>query len=186
MGSSFDIESRWKQHKYNLRSGRHHARRLQGAWNRHGPNAFQLIILERLDLPWFHPEPPNLIEREQFWIDRLLAYGNGYNGRPTASNQGKLPEQTKARMRAGSKRASADPALRQFRSQQAKQQHLEGRLGKACWTPESQARARQKMTAPGQSERQSALAKTVISRPGHLEKMLAGQRAYWAARRGQL
>lgn len=132
IGSSINIEERWKNHLGCLRRGKHHAPKLQAAFNRDGEAAFRLLILEEAPLE-------KLNEVEQRWIDLNKAYGKGYNGRPTADKHGLLPEITKKRMSVGSKRAGQDPELRRLRSERAKRQHEEGSLGRHTWSAESEA-----------------------------------------------
>lgn len=63
IGSSVNVKKRWRNHKYNLRKGQHHAPHLQNAWNLDGENAFEFILLEELTSSDF------ISEREQFWMD---------------------------------------------------------------------------------------------------------------------
>ena len=80
MGSSKDIEKRWKQHKSSLKSGKHHSAKLQRAWNKYGKESgFRLEILEEC-------EQANLLFIEQVWYDKLDSYENGYNGTKFANS----------------------------------------------------------------------------------------------------
>lgn len=80
VGSSVrSAEKRWSVHKKDLRSGRHHSRHLQRAWNKYGPAAFTLELLED------DVAPENLLAREQFHIDRLPK-NTAYNVCWTAGN----------------------------------------------------------------------------------------------------
>ena len=47
VGSSQDVESRWKGHRWNLRKGTHQNRHLQAAWNKYGECRFVFEILEK-------------------------------------------------------------------------------------------------------------------------------------------
>ena len=140
VGSSINIEERWRNHRQCLKSGRHHAPKLLAAWSRDGAEAFLFEVLELAD-------QDDLCEREQHWMDALEAYGTGYNGRPTANKHGLLPELTKQRMSVGSKRAGLDPDLRKLRSERAKAQHASGNLGRATWTSETYAQHNDKLKA---------------------------------------
>jgi group I intron endonuclease len=62
IGSSKDIESRWRHHKWLLKNNRHHSYKLQMAWNAYGDESFSFEILEETD---------NFEEREQFWLDSV-------------------------------------------------------------------------------------------------------------------
>jgi group I intron endonuclease len=74
VGSTMVFIRRWNLHKRELKENRHHSRRLQKAWNTHGPDAFEWIILEVVACE-------SLIEREQHWIDffRSAEPRMGYN-----------------------------------------------------------------------------------------------------------
>lgn len=75
LGSSKDIDQRWKIHKKELRSRKHHSAHLQYSWNKHGANAFILEILEEL------ASVDTLKEREQYYLDTLNPWKDkiGYN-----------------------------------------------------------------------------------------------------------
>ena len=38
----------WLQHKYQLRKGIHHSKKLQHAWNKYGEDAFEFVIVEEV------------------------------------------------------------------------------------------------------------------------------------------
>ena len=73
---------RWADHLKRLRGGYHYNKYLQRAWNKHGEDAFEFIILERCP-------SKKCVEREQYWMDKLKAYKKrvGYNGTPKAGSQ---------------------------------------------------------------------------------------------------
>lgn len=64
IGSSIDLSTRWRKHRYDLRSNKHPNRKLQNSWNKHSESMFRFEIIE-LILPMF------LLEREQYWLDKL-------------------------------------------------------------------------------------------------------------------
>ena len=80
IGSSKNIESRWKQHKRDLKRGGHHSIHLQRAWNMYGENNFKLIIFQKC-------KERLLIEVEQSLLDDLKPWKDsvGYNVSPKAS-----------------------------------------------------------------------------------------------------
>lgn len=82
VGSAKDIHDRWRLHRKELRLGIHHSSVFQRSWNKHGPEAFQITILESVD------KFENLITREQIWIDRLNAAcpKTGLNRSPKAGS----------------------------------------------------------------------------------------------------
>jgi len=75
VGSAVRVLSRWNQHRSSLRKGKHHSRYLQAAWDKHGPEAFEFVILELV------PDAAMLIERENAHIALLGAAdpSRGYN-----------------------------------------------------------------------------------------------------------
>lgn len=67
IGSSNNIPGRWRGHKRLLRRDDHHSRILQASWSKHGEEAFEFSVIEEVT------HFPDLVEREQFWIDELGA-----------------------------------------------------------------------------------------------------------------
>ncbi len=127
VGSSVNIEERWKNHRNLLRRGAHHAPILQKAWNKYGEDLFKFEVVEEC-------EPEKLLEREQLHIDLRRAYGKGYNGLPEAGRPTSIPPEVRAKMSASNKALAArSPELRAKRSAVAKRLHAEGRLGRKMW-----------------------------------------------------
>lgn len=62
VGSSQEIDYRFRKHKSALRSNRHHNPHLQSAWNKYGESCFDFIILEEC-------EEELLLKREQAYLD---------------------------------------------------------------------------------------------------------------------
>lgn len=60
IGSSKNIQQRFKEHRKGLRRGEHHCSYLQNSWNKHGESSFRFGIIEQCS---------DLLEREQFYID---------------------------------------------------------------------------------------------------------------------
>lgn len=81
VGSALVVRARLHCHRSELRRGVHANPLLQRAWDKYGEGSFRFDILEGLK-----DRPEVLIEREQFWIDRLGAAvrDTGYNINPTA------------------------------------------------------------------------------------------------------
>lgn len=80
VGSTSRLNRRWADHKSLLERGKHHSRRLQRSWTKHGPSAFSFEILEQVD------SLRDLLVAEQTWIDRLNAacQQRGFNVLPLA------------------------------------------------------------------------------------------------------
>lgn len=80
IGSSFNIEHRWKVHKLHLTKGIHPNNYLQNAWNKYGSDAFEFIIIEIVD-------KVKVRDYEQNWIDNLnCVIPLGYNIYKTAGS----------------------------------------------------------------------------------------------------
>lgn len=63
IGSSGNIERRWREHILALCRGVHHSEYLQNSWNKYGKSSFEFSVIEIV------PYAQRLIEREQHWID---------------------------------------------------------------------------------------------------------------------
>lgn len=74
IGSSSDIERRWKEHDRMLKSNKHHSIKIQRSYNKTKDKAiFTYNILEIVeDIKILH-------KREQFYIDKYDSFYNGYN-----------------------------------------------------------------------------------------------------------
>lgn len=72
VGQTKDYNSRVNSHLCALRANRSHNRHLQNSFNKYGEQAFQFDIIEKCDID-------ELNDREQFWIEELGSYDNGYN-----------------------------------------------------------------------------------------------------------
>ena len=80
VGSAVNLPRREKEHFIALRKGKHHSKHLQRAYILHGAECFVFSIIETTD-------KASLLEREQYWIDKLHAYGKeGYNVLPKAGS----------------------------------------------------------------------------------------------------
>lgn len=67
IGSSRDIESRIKNHFYELSRNRHINVHFQNAWNRYGDSSFRSRIVEEVSRE-------HLFEREAYWINCFYPY----------------------------------------------------------------------------------------------------------------
>lgn len=79
VGSAVNIGNRLRAHLRDLEGGQHHSYKLQMAWNKYGAEAFEVRILEEVD-------KAKLLEREQYWMDILQPFTNGYNIAPFANS----------------------------------------------------------------------------------------------------
>ena len=65
VGSSSNFSRRWDDHKYKLRRNKHHSPHLQHAWNKHGEDNFEFVIVDST-IPY-----ADLIKEEQKYLDKL-------------------------------------------------------------------------------------------------------------------
>jgi group I intron endonuclease len=74
IGSSKDIEYRWRVHIREANGGRHHSPRFQNSWNYHGKDNFTFEIIELCDYDV-------LLEKEQTYLNELRPWDSniGYN-----------------------------------------------------------------------------------------------------------
>lgn len=84
------FKDRFAVHKCTLRNKKHPNPKLQNSWNKYGENAFLFTPLE-------YVTPRDCVNREQFWITRLIPF---FNISPTAGNclGVKHSEETKLKM----------------------------------------------------------------------------------------
>ncbi len=94
VGSSSDLIGRSYTHFNDLSNGNHHSIKLQRSYNKHGRDTFIFEIIELCEIP-------DLIKREQFYIDTFDSYKLGYNSVPFAgSNLGMIhSDETKEKIR---------------------------------------------------------------------------------------
>jgi len=64
IGSSVDIDRRWKEHKSRLRHDRHGNQHLSNSWDKYGEDSFELQIIELID-------KEDLVVRERYYINKL-------------------------------------------------------------------------------------------------------------------
>lgn len=81
VGSAVNLYVRRVEHFSQLRHQKHRNLYLQRAWNKYGENAFEFSVIELVLIPF-------LIEREQYWLDKLKTYDrrNGFNIFKTANS----------------------------------------------------------------------------------------------------
>jgi len=77
IGSSINISKRKYNHNYQIKKGSHANRYLTRAIQKYGAENFTFEVLEECSAD-------QLKEREQFYIDKYQAFGNGYNLLPNA------------------------------------------------------------------------------------------------------
>lgn len=124
VGSAFNFDKRFVLHRHYLNRNKHHSIKLQRAWNKYGAENFEFQIIEVCS-------KKVISKREEFYIKCCNSYHKGYNCSPFASGHSpKLKESTKKKISVAAQRVASDEEERQRRSERAKKQHAEGKLGK--------------------------------------------------------
>lgn len=78
VGSSSNLRTRMNAHFNELNKNKHHSIYLQNAFNKYGEQNFVFEVIE------FVKNKDNLIESEQYWINKLDSVSSGYNIQPIA------------------------------------------------------------------------------------------------------
>lgn len=88
IGSSQDIDGRWKVHRRMLNKNNHHSPHLQAAWNKYGCENFTFSVIEEC-------AQEVLLDREQYYIDYYDSADSyfGYNTNPYAGRPCMTDEQ---------------------------------------------------------------------------------------------
>jgi len=89
IGSSVDIQGRFRHHKSLLSRNRHQNKHLQNSWNKYGKESFEFSILE---------ETEDLIGREQYWMDQ---YENKCNFLSAYRRAGEFHHSEEAKIKIG-------------------------------------------------------------------------------------
>lgn len=79
VGSAVNLCRRLNSHQAHLRKNTHANKNLQNAWNKHGRDAFEFIVVALT-------EAEGVVALEQVWLDSTQAVARGYNFTPTAGS----------------------------------------------------------------------------------------------------
>lgn len=171
VGSSCNLEDRWRTHRNDLRQGRHFNRILQKAWNEHGEASFLFTIIE-------YVSPEQLLDREQHQLDLKPEYNlaslatSAFGTRRTAESRRRMSLAAKGKPKSPAWRAAMasrllDPEFRE---------KLRANLKEISARPEVRARmAKQHAEQRGkkQSPEYCAKLKAVMNSPEVRAKMKA-------------
>lgn len=104
VGSATNFSKRWAVHRHGLKRGKHENIILQRAWAKYGAEAFEFIVIERVELD-------KLLEREQYWMDTLQVCEHGYNILPIAGSGigHQVSAETRAKISASHKGVKLSP-----------------------------------------------------------------------------
>ena len=114
IGSSGDIERRWKQHRSLLQRCAHPTSRLQAAWLAHSADIFEFSVLEVC-------EASELKDREQWWLDTIKPYmpDVGYNEMSSTRADWMNAEYRKLMSAANKRRANTPGGRKQIKAARA-------------------------------------------------------------------
>lgn len=193
VGSSQNVRARLKSHRYMLRHGKHHSRILQRSWDRDGADAFEFVLLERVD------DATMLLRREQHWIAEMNSCDprSGFNlcqvagtrkgvpqppsvsekmravhlGKPkTAEHRAKISEAAQGRPKSDATRAKLrDATIRQFQSRDAREAAARG----AAKLGDDQVRDIRRRYAGGES--QGSIARSLGARQSTISLIVNGK-----------
>ncbi len=124
VGSSLDVERRWRSHKNALRAGRHRNPHLQNSWDLYGESAFSFSVLDQVS------EERCIYEAEQHYIDTLEPE---YNIATVAGGgSGPRSEETKRKISDAIK-GEKHPFFGKTLSEDHRKKISEANLGKKAW-----------------------------------------------------
>lgn len=124
VGTTRRLGRRWQEHQWQLKSGKHPAKRLQAAWNASGPEAFEFVII------WTAVDSTKdgIKAAELYWIESVGTY-NDLQADVEAGKFKMLPE---ARVKAGirNKARGATPEYRATMAEHARRRWADPELRK--------------------------------------------------------
>lgn len=97
------IAKRWRDHRHCLRRKCHHSILLQRAWDKHGEDEFEFLVLETVSYQEIQQYPGIIITLEQIYLDLTLCHESdrGFNICREAAHSRyglKMSEETRARL----------------------------------------------------------------------------------------
>lgn len=132
IGSSVNFTIRKSEHFRDLRNNKHPNRHLQKAFNKYGEESFKFEVIEYVE------DKNNLLEREQYWIDRLNVCDRniGYNiakvaGKPPSRKGIKLSAEHKNKISETNKKMSKEIRNKISKSQLGENNNLYGKTHSA-------------------------------------------------------
>jgi group I intron endonuclease len=188
VGSAVSLARRFYNHVWHLERGTHRNPKLLASWRKNGAPTFTFEVLEVV------ANPADLVEREQYWIDRTDAAKKGYNIcavagsslgciRDTTARQNiakatakaMADPETKVRHSAATRRAVDNPDTRErtreaararWRNPETRRKQMEIRSSPA-WS---------EMVAQRERERQAEILSDPTRRAEHSQRMKAARR----------
>lgn len=133
IGSSVNVDYRWKCHRKALKAGTHHSPYLQRVWDKHGADAFEFILIERCDRSM-------LVTREQHHIDVMQSVFNWARASygPVGVTRSEV---TRAKLRAANRgRVPVNKGIPPSAEQLAKQRAAQTGKKRGPWPAERRAK----------------------------------------------
>lgn len=96
IGSSVRVSSRWAQHRWALRHGKHWRPQFQADWDEHGESAFEFTLLAESD------SKDGRHDIEQQHMDAAKALGLAYNSAPRADGNAGMRHTSETRQKVAS------------------------------------------------------------------------------------
>ena len=79
IGSSVNINIRWRQHLSTLKNNKHHSVKLQNSVNKYGLDNFKFDVIEEC-------AKDMLLQREQYYLELFNSFNDGYNCSMNSTN----------------------------------------------------------------------------------------------------
>jgi group I intron endonuclease len=177
IGSSINVERRFREHRYELTAERHINIKLQRAWKKHGEGAFHFEVIERI------ADPSLLMPREQHWLDQESPF---YNICKFAHSRlgVKASDETRARISAAKMNPSQETRDRIAAANRARGPEVRARMSEAHKGKKLPAEVVAKCVAASRARSAESRAKTAASSRGrkHTGEAIARMRAVHAGK----
>jgi len=178
VGSSFRTARRWKEHQWALINGHHACPALLAAWNEHGPEAFEFVVIWTI----FDANKAAMVQSELFWIDKV----GTYNAVGADLERGKfvLPQTLKEALGERNRTRQRQPKYRDLAGEHSKRRWEDlferAKLMDAPKRGKHHIKGMPSVKSPEQWADHSEKMKTVWADPERRQKLEARRAARWA------
>jgi group I intron endonuclease len=177
VGSSYDIEHRWRKHREALRRGKHHSAYLQRAWTKYGERVFTFIMVEFV-------EPSMNQQREQEYLNTArYVYNTSKNARSPTPAGSRVPEAWRLAAARGYREKFLSRVLAgQIPHPQTGRVHTEehrrkvSNAKKEWWSKVDRVQQRAKMAAGIDSAQRADSARKLWADPVYRERAIASRK----------
>jgi group I intron endonuclease len=154
VGSSINIERRWKAHLSSLKKNTHKNDKLQNAWNKYGEESFLFIVVKELPLA----TESELRKVEDDYLNETQKFpDNNYNC-CYDSRGGKLSAHTIEKIRASCKRVVKSPEWLAKMAEANRRRYANG------WTASPETRAKMAFRGKHSEETKKKIAASLLGR----------------------